>query len=433
MSETIESKTLSDKLPLILEPDSRVELYPLAVRVEDDQYIVGRMATGEFVALPEIGGRIIQLLQRGCTLGETQTFLDEEYDVEVDITAFVMSLIELGFVQALDGRSLGTDDTAGPNLVWLQPHHVRWLFSWPIRILYSVLLMLAAFVLVTHTELAPRYQDFFWSASTSIVIVGNTIMFVFSAALHELAHLVAARSLGVPARINLSTRLHNLVVQTDVTGLWSIPRNRRYRVYLAGMLSDLILMSVAVLLLAYMPLPVLAQNLLRSLILLLFFSIAGQFHFYMRTDVYFVALDLSRCYNMFEDALSYLRYRVRRLWFRIFQAESPEFFNPLDRLPAREQRIVGLYAWLVLFGSTVSLTVFAVYGLPIMIELFVQASVAVWQGATLGQPRLFLDGLVTLLVEGSIQGLFVVTFVKNRKHWFLRLRHRLLPRSATSC
>lgn len=297
----------------------------------------------------------------------------------------------------------------------------------------AVLLTVAGLVLVTHIELVPRYQDFFWSVSTGIVVVGNTAMFAFGATLHEMAHLVAARSLGVPARINLSTRLHNLVVQTDVTGLWSIPRNWRYRVYLAGMLRDLILMSVALLLLACVSLPVLAQNLLRSLILLLFFGLVGQFHFYMRTDIYFVALDLSRCHNMFEDALSYLGYRARRL-FRIFnQAGTPEFFNPLDRLPTRERRIVGLYAWLMLFGSTVSLTVFVLYGLPIMIELFVQAGVAVWQGITLGRPWLLLDGLATLLVEGSIQALFVVTFVKNRKHWFLSWGHHLLPRSSPSC
>lgn len=130
MTEPIEARVLSD----LLEPDSRVTLYPLAVRIEDDQYIVGRVTTGDFVALPEIGGQVIELLQRGCTLGEAQTQLDEEYGAQVDLTAFVTSLIDLGFVKALDGRSLGADETTRPNLVWLQPHHVCWLFSWPMRI-----------------------------------------------------------------------------------------------------------------------------------------------------------------------------------------------------------------------------------------------------------------------------------------------------------
>jgi hypothetical protein len=423
MTETAESPTATETLLNSLTPETHVKLYPLAMRIEDEQYIVGRMETGEFVALPEVGGRIIELFQRGCSLGEAQTRLQEEYGAEVALDEFVTSLVDLGFVEALDGHPLGSDDAIQPNLGWLQPHHVRWLFSWPVRVLYGALLLAAGYALVTHVELVPRYQDFFWSSVTSLVILGNTAVVMTNLALHELSHLVAARSLGVPARIGLSTRLHNLVVQTDVTGLWAVPRRQRYRVYLTGIVWDLLVVSVALLLLAYVPLPSLARNLLQALVLAVFLGLLWQFEFYMRTDLYFVVMDLLRCHNLFEDSLAYLRYWARRLWLCIFPPTTstvPAY--PLDHLPAHERWKVSLYAWFVLVGSTVSLSMFALYGLPILVELFVQASTSVWRGITLRQLWPFLDGIVTLLVEGSFQVGFVIIFLRNHRHWFSSLR-----------
>jgi hypothetical protein len=402
-----------------LKPNTCLELYPLTIRSEDDEYIVGRITTGKFIALPEVGVRVIELLQHGYSLGKVQALLQEEYDTEVDINDFVANVVDLGFVKAVDGHLLSLNDTLKPNLAWLQPHHVYWLFSKPVRILYITLILVAAFTLITHIELIPHYQDFFWSTATSMVVVGNMTITLVNLALHELAHLVAARSLGIPASISLSTRLHNLVVQTDVTGLWAVPRRHRYRVYLAGILWELASMSVALLLLAYVPLPVFVQNLLHVLILIQFLGVSWQFEFYMRTDIYFVVLDLLHCHNLFEDSLAFLRYRLQRVWLRISHSRANDFpVNPLAYLPIQERHKVVIYSWLVLVGSTISLLMFAGYSLPILMKLFVQAGISIWQGITLRQPWQFLDGAVTILIEGSFQAVFVVTFFNNHRSWF---------------
>ena len=56
---------------------------------------------------------------------------------------------------------------------------------------------------------------------------------------HELAHLIAARAVGVNSRMGISHRLWYLVAETDLTGLWSVTRNQRYLPMLAGMIVDL--------------------------------------------------------------------------------------------------------------------------------------------------------------------------------------------------
>jgi hypothetical protein len=47
----------------------------------------------------------------------------------------------------------------------------------------------------------------------------------------------------------------------------------------------------------------------------------------------------------------------------------------------------------------------------------------------------FADGLLTWAVEGSLQLLFVIVFVKNRKHWFSSIYQKanaIFHRTATA-
>jgi hypothetical protein len=253
----------------------------------------------------------------------------------------------------------------------------------------------------------------------------STVIFLGNLALHELSHLVAARSLGIPARFHLGTRLHNLVIQTNVTGLWAVPRRQRYRVYAAGMLWDLIPMSLAVLLLAYAAPSGIIAALLPVVILMIFFGILTQFQFYMRTDVYFILLDLLRCYDLFEDGMRYVRHRVRRLSGRLMREPTAELADPLMQVAPHERPKVRLYAWLVVVGSTITLAVFFIYGVPIIVQLFVQAAQSLSTGIVTGNLWLVVDGGATLLIEGSLQALFVFAFVRNRRHWFVALKQRL--------
>src|SRR4051794_26789077 len=96
----------STLLPAMLTPQSCISLYPLAVRADDDHYIAGRATTGVFIAVPEEGKRILELLQQGRPIQAIERVFRQENDTEVAVEDFITSLIELGFVQAIDGRPL---------------------------------------------------------------------------------------------------------------------------------------------------------------------------------------------------------------------------------------------------------------------------------------------------------------------------------------
>jgi putative peptide zinc metalloprotease protein len=172
--------------------------------------------------------------------------------------------------------------------------------------------------------------------------------------------------------------------------------------------------SLILLLVSYAPLSVLAQDVLKALVLSTFFGVLRELQVFMRTDGYFVLMDLLRCHNLFEDSLAYLSYRIKGLWTWIFpqiRITSPGY--PLDHLSIYEQRKVRVYAWFVVLGTVVSLAVFVIYSMPILIGLLTQAVASIWQGMMLGQPLLLLDGLVTLLVQGALQIAFLVVFWKT--------------------
>ncbi|MBI6546413.1 MAG: PqqD family protein [Cyanobacteria bacterium NC_groundwater_1444_Ag_S-0.65um_54_12] len=406
--------------PTSIASEARLQLHALNIRCEDGEYIVGRPDIGEFIGLPPVGVRIIELISQGATPRLAEEQLAAECGEVIDVTAFIEQLLEVGFIAAVDGRSVAEKASKPPNLVWLRPGHVQWLFGIPAKVVYATLVSAALVTLVLRPGLLPGYQDFFWSTTLLWVMLFNSAIFYGMIALHELAHLIAARSYGVPAWIGLGTRLANLVVQTDVTGLWSCPRYQRYRVYLAGMATDLLLAAMALLAIAWLPLPALLASLLQVVLLCGFLLVMFQVQVFMRTDLYFVLMDLLRCHNLHPESLGYLRYLAKRLVthqkltrFVQWRRRSQQSPSPLAALAVGDRRKIQLFSLLVLVGSAVSLGIFFRYGIPTILSLLWQAGNNTWQGWLAHNYRLLADGSVTLMIQGVIEILFVRTLWRD--------------------
>ncbi len=403
-------------------PDSYVEFFDLSVRDDGEDVIVGRVDTGDFVALPAVGADVISQLQEGRSVSEVERWF-AQHDVELDVADFVDQLLGLGFVRSVDGLvNVHAPTVHRGSLARLEPRHVSWLFSRLAYALYLGLIIAAAFELATTPRVRPHYDDMFFSGSTSVVLAGSTALFLIIVAFHESAHLVAARACGVPARISLGTRLYSLVVQTDVSGVWGASRRERLRTYLAGIGLDLVLASLVILLRTVRTADDTLDQVLAAAVVLIIVGIAGQFQLFMRTDMYFVVADLLRARNLFEDATVYLVDRYRSL---VRRRISKDHQDPLGPLSQRERRVVTFYAWFMIGGTVCALAVFAVYLLPALVLLFIHAVenlAAGLQDRNLGQA---LDGGATLLIEGGTQLLVIFLIVRSRTQWARNLRARL--------
>lgn len=396
--------------------DGVLTMYRLAIRPSDDDpdlAVVGRPELGEFVELPSAGADAIHLLDAGLSVAEVERRLRDEHDVEFDVAELAEALIDLGFVAAVDGRALPDPaaELPGSHLPRLRPEHVRWLIRWPVVAVWLAALAGAAVTWWRQPDLVMTPADFYWTPYVGLAVLTNTVMFSLSLSVHELMHLATARAYGAQSRISFATRLHHLVVQTDVTAVWAAPRGARYRVYLAGLWWDSFVVTVSTLLIAYGGLPALADRLLAALALVVLLSMLAQAQVYMRTDLYYVLMEWLRSRRLIEDGWEFVRHLGRRMRRRPSD-------DPTADLPARERRAVRIYAVAMAFGVAVALTAFATYGLPILVEGVVRAFTNLAEGLRGGDLLRALDSAAIVAVEAGLQVVFLVTFYRRHRHWF---------------
>jgi putative peptide zinc metalloprotease protein len=383
---------------------STIRLHRLLYKEEDaTDWIVGRIDSGEFVEVPAEAVTFLRAIEQDEDVAGAHARVLDQHGVDIDAVDFVDTLIDLGFVASLDGRPLGPAPRP-PSLRWIRPSQVRWVFHWQVIVWVYAFIAAGLAAAIVRGQLIPSYRVYFITGSQSVNLAWNTAMLAAAIAIHEFWHLAAARADGVYARIGLGTRMQFLVAQTTVAGLWAAPRRLRIRVYLAGVTSDLVLISACSLAVTIAAPTGLAYRALEALTLSLVLTIANQFALYMRTDMYFVLQELLRCKNLYADAVDYARYAVATAVARITRRPRPR--DPAAEMAPHERSRIKKYTLLMVLGSLVALVVFGCYDVPILITLFYRAG----EHVMTGRPLQILDGLCVFAVEGTLQVIFLRLF-----------------------
>ncbi|WP_328873626.1 hypothetical protein OHT76_28025 [Streptomyces sp. NBC_00287] len=391
-----------------IEPSTRVLLHDLAVRRDRDEWIVGRMATRTFVALPAAGARAVELLGEGLSVARTARRLRDETGEEFEITDFVRDLAALGFVARIGDCPVPDAEPPRATLPRLRPHHVRLALHPALPVFVGVLLAAAVVVLFRRPDLLPGYRDLLWSPHGSVVLLSGAAAGWTLLLAHELAHLVTARAAGVPGKVRLGTRLQFLVMQTDISGIELAPRRHRLTAYLSGIALNLTVASVLILVLALTDTGTTTHDLLAAAVLLALLPLPFQCMVFTRTDLYFVLEDLTGCRNLYGDGLAYARYAFRR-------AVRPRSFgvaDPSTRLPPHERRAVRLYSLVLVVGTAACLTFMAAVTLPVDIALLVRAVRGLGPEHGLAGNA---DSAAVLIVLGGVNVLWLLTWWRNRR------------------
>lgn len=369
--------------------DAVITLHPLHIGADENgEREVGRVDTGMFVALPAEGVALLEWLSTGLTMSEAQARFAERYGSTPDLADFLAGIGECGFIAAVNGVPYDSAGQPAPEPVrgvtllgGVRQEWVAWLLTPPMRLLYWAVWLTVAVLLLSHTELLPRGSDalVFDRVLPSAIFLG--VVGWVLVLLHECAHAIAARAIGCTGRLSVSRRLYFLVAQTDVSGVRTVPRNRRYAVFLAGMTWDL---SIVVCCLAaeLAGATGTGQRLARAGVYLLLVALIFQFLVFMRTDVYYALANWLRLGNLMENTRHLLSNRTRRMLRR-----APR--HDLGAVPARELRIVRWYAPFYLLGSAAAIAVFALLAVPAFVPM-VEIAVRGITGAA--GPAGFWDG-----------------------------------------
>ncbi len=386
--------------------NSRVTFVPFSWRTEGEHYIVWRKEGSNFIELAEDSFITLQLLQQGESFREVSERLEKKYGEKYDIKDFVSELIQLGFVSSIDGIPLQVTPPRGKTISFINPRYARWIYSTPLLMVYIGLIVFAGMIFLSNREYLPKYSDFFFHENYLVVLSMSLFMGVILLIFHEFAHLMAGKAVGVDGFFRISMRLYFIVAETNLTRLWSVPRKKRYLPFLAGMLNDGFIIAILTIhrwasdqgLVSRIAFVYAFEKLI---ILILFYGIIWQFFFFMRTDLYYVIANLLGCRNLFGDSWTLILNNLFLAFFRNLKI-------PLS-IPRKELRIAKIYAPFMLITTVLSLGFFAVYGLPILIQLLLQAINMLMINSQVDLST-FLEGLI-LTVMMSLQIFGFVYFI----------------------
>jgi hypothetical protein len=341
--------------------DTPLNLHPLTFLDEGDEVTVGRADIDSYGLFPPDGADLLRRLADGMSPAEAARWYREEYGEDVDIAEFLEVIEELDLLVR-----------AGEAPV--QPRPVRWqrlgraVFSPPAWLFFIGLVAAAGVEMVRNGSLVPRYQDlFFTRSSLTILTLGLVLGQVPWMLFHEGFHALAGRRLGLNSRLGIGRRFYYVVFTTALDGLVAVPRRKRYLPMLAGMLADVL--SIAALTLGAAALDGSSgfAGLLRKILLSMSFGVvlrlAWQFYFFLRTDLYFLAVTVLGCNDLQTVSRQLLTNRVFRLAGRRDRLVDEATWTSRDRQVAR------WYSWLMVAGYGFLVTLVFVVMIPAAVRI----------------------------------------------------------------
>ena len=277
---------------------------------------------GHYMEVEEDTLTAVRVLSESATVAEAEARLLAETGEEYDLVALANLLLSKGFVARVDGGDLTSDAPRGKG---------RSLFSWvtprAARAIRHPLVLAGAAFLVLQYVLAllagaiegPHYADALLTSrpllNVSLALGGMLLM----AYLHELAHYFTARSYGLDPKIALNHRFYMVVLTTDVTDAWMLPRRPQLAIFGAGILFNLSMIGVGGMLLllggaGLLDLAGTPERVVRFFVLVNAFPLVFQLFLVARTDLYYILQSLAGNRNLSQDAIAWLRMRLVRAW-----------------------------------------------------------------------------------------------------------------------
>lgn len=327
----------------LLGGDSHVCLNELSVVEEaDGSYLVGLRHSTEFVSLPQVGAIVIAALQSGRTVEESAVEASRVAGQDVDAADFVHTLTDLGFVADIDGVPISVRQSRENSGGDSKPGVItRLLFGKVAWVFYGAMTAFCAAVLILLPGTRPTFRAIYFLPDPALSLVILTAISIGLGAGHEAAHVLAARAAGVQTRLRLSRRLYFPVFESDLSGLWAVPRRQRFSPLLAGLAFNITILALC-LGGELVERGSVAAPLLRALVLMLITGSAWQCLVFLRTDLYAVGVVAFRCVDLGRTTTLTLRSYLHVI--------RPEERAELGRASGQDRAVARWFVWIYVGG-----------------------------------------------------------------------------------
>lgn len=336
-----------------------VRLHRLTMVGEADGVMVGRPDVGSYALFPAEGAEVLRMLDSGLPVSAAATWYEQASGESLDVEDFIDAIENLGFTLA-DGEE------RQPVIPVRWQRLGRFAFSWPVMACYAALMTAAVVLIVRQPALRPSYHRLFFTQYLSLIPLTLTAIQIPCILLHEAFHALAGRRLGLSSKLRLGRRLYFLVAETRLNSLLSVPRQKRYLPFLAGMLADLVVISVLTVLGAVVRtggIPLWCSRLCLAVAFTCVLRLIWQLMFYLETDLYYMVATALRCADLQNATRFFIKSQTRKLLHR----PSPE--RPGD-WSDRDQSMARWYSILLIAGYGFSLGSLAWAGIPTAVRFW---------------------------------------------------------------
>ena len=299
----------------MLTRESIVFLQPFVIREDKKNYILENKQTNEFFAMPVVCIDAIKLLESGESVGVTESVLKQKYpDEEIDVLEFIVQLKELSLLKRIDEEEIKVKEVRSKpfNFMWVTPDLGKFFFNkYSIR-LYIFFFLASMLFIAIKPSLVPQYGDIFIFETMFYNIIVFLVISIILVLIHEAGHILAIRSFDLPTRLDVGHRLFFIVLETDLSAGWKLPSSQRNTLFLAGIFFDITVLCISFtveMLIQPLNNPLLL-NLLSLINLNIVLRLLFQCCLYMKTDLYFVLENITGCYNLMEDTITYIRRKL---------------------------------------------------------------------------------------------------------------------------
>lgn len=354
--------------------DERYFVIPLSIQPEEGDFLIGSAEMDEFYQVPVQGRDIVTMLQQGRTPAEIKAALATDGEVMVDVDDFVAMLRGIGFIYPIadagQHRQRLADRQEDKRILFdADPRIARAAFSLPAFACYAAVVGYAAYLALADPALRIDFDAFFIERNLALTLVLLLVLSSLAVALHELGHMLAAARLGVRSRLGIGHRLWNIVAEADLSGIWALPKRKRYLPLMAGMMVDVLVIALVTIGIAALRrggetgFPVL---LLQALVLQIVVTIVWQFNLFLRTDVYYLLSNYLSYPNLDADARIYLRDQLHRV-------SGGRLGAPADGAGYKSVRVLRVFSVLWVVGRIGALAVLVLIFVPTLVRYAVKS------------------------------------------------------------
>jgi hypothetical protein len=346
--------------------------HPLTIHDDGDEVVVAREGAETYDVFPADGAALLSRLRQGATPAEAATWYQGCYGEPVDMAEFVEALHVLGYVRT--GPVEPVEGTRTP-LAWQRLG--RTVFSLPAVIACVCVMAVAVVACALDPRMVPTHDDVFFTRSLLLIEVTVLVGQLPLTVIHELAHFLAGRRIGVPSRIRVAHRFTVVVFETVLDGLVMLPRRQRYLPMLAGILADLVVMGalvdIAWILRSFSGGGGIAPTVCLALAFTTLPRILWQFFVFLRTDVYYLLATALRC-----DDLDGAGRDALRNWFW-GRRKRPDRVIAAERWSNRDWRAGRAFAPVLVAGYAAMIATLAGLVGPLALQ-FVERALDSLQG-----------------------------------------------------